>query len=172
MWFRFSIHNPTEQAVDSMISAHQGQGLSGMQLYWIDHASLAFKSAMPVAQHRSSFYIPLSLEAGETKRFLGFWPRNIEDSLIQSLQLQPAQTFQQNLSHHLSIAYLTVGIIFALTIYNLFLYFFTRENTYIYYAMDDNYRHCKDVGMDEAITKPIKLAQLKHVISKLRRAGA
>lgn len=135
MWFRFTLHNPAQQYAEVVLTARESLSLSEVKLYKIEAGALPSKSAQKLPHQLTVYSIPITLAPGASSEYLVFWPNNIGRYPVETLRLMPSELFQQQTARHLALAYLTVGILFGLTLYNVCLYIFTRETSYVYYAL-------------------------------------
>ena len=135
-WLRFTLHNPADTAINwvllignPLLDQLDAYGLDGERVYqagdqrpfnqrWVAHRQLV---------------LPFSLAAGEERELI--LRMHSEGSANLSASLMSAQAFDQHEQRMLLLQGLFFGALLVMMIYNLSIFFITRDRNYLWYSL-------------------------------------
>ena len=135
VWIKFTLTNNTNKSINKLLE-YANPLTSYIELYDISEKSVQTDGLFNINQDRKSInpIFSIKLKPNETKTFYLKASSKIT-TLIIKLNLHDTDTFyQEEIKHQLVLA-LFFGAMFILGIYNLFIYFFTKDISYLYYVI-------------------------------------
>lgn len=139
IWLKFSIKNSTNSEIKKVLEI-SNQMLDDIFLYTKQTNGKYIEEKNGVL-HRKTFdenilklYFNISIEAGETKEFF-LKVSSLSCAVYFELNMMTKdQLYKKEINHQLILA-LFFGSIITLIIYNLFIYYFTKDLAYLYYVL-------------------------------------
>jgi len=138
IWLKFSIHNNTNEKITKVLEI-SNQMLDQIELYTKEGSSYK-TDKLGVLYNRVfdenilKFYLNLSLKPQETKAYYLKVSSLSCAVYFEANLMNKDELYKKEISHQLVLA-LFFGSIATLILYNLFVYFFTRELAYLYYVL-------------------------------------
>jgi diguanylate cyclase (GGDEF)-like protein len=135
-WLRFTVNNPANEAIDwvllignPLLDTLDAYGLDGNRVYqagdqrpfhqrWVNHRQLV---------------LPLSLAAGEERELI--LRMQTDGSANLSASLMSAKAFNLHEQRMLLLQGLFFGALLVMMIYNLSIFFITRDRNYLWYSL-------------------------------------
>ncbi len=133
-WLRFNLTNTSDRTLYFSLFSRENRHYKAVKLY--QKGQPGSGQMMKKQPHSLHFFaLPINVPAQTTNTYYLEIPPTINKQAIKYLELYSEKTLYNMLSNHLAIAYLTAGITLGLALYNLFLFIYTRENSYFYYSI-------------------------------------
>lgn len=138
VWVKFSLSNPTNQPLNKVLVI-DNQMLDNIILYTEENNS--YKKEITGVLHNRTFeenildmYFDINLQAKEQKEYY-LQVSSLSCAVYFKLNLMSKdELYQQEIEHQLILT-LFFGAMVALILYNLFIYFFTKDIAYLYYVL-------------------------------------
>lgn len=137
VWIKFSIINETDQVLKKVLVL-DNQMLDHIVLFEKKDEGYTKETKgvlhdVEFAENILDFYFDIKLQPNEKKEYY-LQVSSTSCAVYFNLQLMDKDILYKNeMSHQLSLC-LFFGAMLALVFYNLFIYFFTKDNAYIYYV--------------------------------------
>ena len=135
VWVKFTLQNKSDKTLKKIIEYENS--LTTHISFFDPSLEKHFKDGiLQINQHRKTVnpYFEISLEPKERKTFYIKASSHITTLIIQ-LNLWENQEFYNKELKHQSILELFFGAMLVLALYNLFIYFFTKDISYFFYVM-------------------------------------
>jgi hypothetical protein len=138
VWVKFSLSNPTNQPMKKVLVI-DNQMLDNITLYTKENSS--YKKEIQGVLHNRTFdedildmYFHINLQPKEKKEYY-LQVSSLSCAVYFHLNLMSKdELYQQEIEHQLILT-LFFGAMVALILYNLFIYFFTKDMAYLYYVL-------------------------------------
>lgn len=138
VWLKFSIQNSSDKEIKKVLVISNNM-LDNIDLYTKEENSYTKTSTGVFSdsifnESVLKFYFNLLVEKGETREYY-LRVSSLSSALYFDLKIMDKdELYQAELQNQLILA-LFFGAIISLIIYNLFIYFFTKDVTYLYYSL-------------------------------------
>ena len=138
IWLKFKIKNSSEKKIKKVLVLSNNM-LDHIDLYSKNENGYTKKtigvfSDSTFNENLRKFYFNLSLNRGETKEFY-LKVSSLSSALYFELDLMSKDELYQIEMHSQLTLALFFGAILSLIVYNLFIYFFTKDTAYLYYSL-------------------------------------
>ena len=135
VWVKFTFKNDTDKAVQKIIE-YANSMTTEVVFYDIYNNTVSKDGLLNMNKNRRSInpIFKIRLEAGEEKTYY-IKASSYITTLIVKMNLWSYEKFYEKEIYHQLVLALFFGAMFILAIYNLFIYFFTKDISYLYYVL-------------------------------------
>lgn len=135
VWIQFTLKNTTDKPIKKILE-YDNPLTTHIELYNLSDNHLMKEGLYQVSQDRKTVnpVFPITLQPNESKTYYMKASSHIT-TFIMKLKLWTNDTFFQKEIQHQFILALFFGSMLILGIYNLFIYFFTKDISYFYYVV-------------------------------------
>ncbi len=135
VWIKFTLHNQSDKVIEKIIE-YANPLTTHINFFEISTKSAYKDGLLQINKSRKTLnpYFEILLEPNETKIYY-IKASSYITTLIVQLNLWDIQEFYNKELKHQSILQLFFGAMFILAFYNIFIYFFTKDISYLYYVL-------------------------------------
>lgn len=135
VWIKFILHNKSDKAIEKILE-YANPLSTHIDFFDISAKSVSKDGLFQINKNRKTVnpYFAISLEPNETKTYYIKASSHITTLIIQ-LNLWDTQKFYNQELYHQSILQLFFGAMLILAFYNIFIYFFTKDVSYLFYVI-------------------------------------
>ncbi len=135
VWLRFTLHNKSDKKIDKIIE-YANPLTTHIDFFDISTKSIYKDGLFQINKNRKTVnpYFEIFLEPNETKTYYIKVSSSIT-TLIIDLKLRSTQEFYNKELEHQSVLQLFFGAMLILAFYNIFIYFFIRDVSYLFYVL-------------------------------------
>ena len=135
VWIKFTLHNHSDKKIKKIIE-YANPLTTHIEFFDITNKKIYKDGLFQINTKRKTVnpYFEISLEPNEVSTYYIKASSNIT-TLIIELNLWNSQDFYNKELQHQSILQLFFGAMLILALYNLFIYFFTKDASYLFYVL-------------------------------------
>ena len=135
VWIKFTLHNKSDKAIEKIIE-YANPLTTHIDFFDLSAKNILKDGLLQINQQRKTLEpsFTILLESNETKTFY-IRASSYITTLIVELNIWNTQDFYNKELKHQSILQLFFGAMFILAFYNIFIYFFTKDVSYLYYVL-------------------------------------
>ena len=133
VWIKFTLKNATNKNIHKVLE--YGNSMTTKVIFYENKIAL-IDGLLNIDKQRTSInpIFPIKLRAGETKTYYIKASSYITSLIIKLKIWNSADFYSKEIKHQLVLA-LFFGSMIILGLYNLFIYFFTKDISYLYYVL-------------------------------------
>ncbi|MCH9812935.1 MAG: hypothetical protein K0U47_03215 [Epsilonproteobacteria bacterium] len=133
VWIKFTLHNDTDQPLHQIIEYDNPLATN---ILFFDADKKIQEGLFYIDENRTSInpIFKITLQPQERKTYYIKTSSHIVTLIVKLNLWHPDRFFAKEMKHQISLA-LFFGAMLILALYNLFIYFFTKDNSYLFYVL-------------------------------------